>query len=53
MVEIDEASPATLSPPSHDERELLGCLPEATSRSRLACQIRLDASTSGLSLGIP
>jgi CDP-4-dehydro-6-deoxyglucose reductase, E3 len=52
MVEIDEASRATLPPPSRDELELLECLPEATSRSRLACQIRLDASTSGLSLGI-
>ncbi|MGF6648407.1 MULTISPECIES: NAD(P)H-flavin reductase [Paraburkholderia] len=53
LVEIDAASCARLPPPGRDERELLECLPEATGHSRLACQIRVDASTSGLALSIP
>jgi CDP-4-dehydro-6-deoxyglucose reductase len=53
LVEIDAASRARLPPPSRDERELLECLPEATDCSRLACQIRVDASTSGLALSVP
>jgi CDP-4-dehydro-6-deoxyglucose reductase len=52
-VEIDEGSRAHLPPPGRDERELLECLPEVTPRSRLACQIRLEAATSGLSLCVP
>jgi CDP-4-dehydro-6-deoxyglucose reductase len=53
MIEIDEASRALLPAPGRDERDLLECLPEVTARSRLACQIRLDAATSALSISIP
>lgn len=51
-IEIDDASCATLAPPRGDEQDLLECLPNVTARSRLACQIRLDQSASGLSLSI-
>jgi CDP-4-dehydro-6-deoxyglucose reductase len=53
MVEIDGISRAQLPPPARNERELLECLPEVTADSRLACQILLDASMSGLSVRIP
>ena len=53
LIEIDNASRATLAPPGGDERDLLECLPDVSSRARLACQIRLDKSADGLALSVP
>ncbi|MFM0075902.1 2Fe-2S iron-sulfur cluster-binding protein [Paraburkholderia sediminicola] len=52
MVEIDNASRATLASPGRDEQDLLECLPNVTPHSRLACQIRLDKSADGLAVSI-
>ncbi len=52
VVEVDDASHARLVPAGRDERDLLECLPNVTSRSRLACQIKIDRSADGLAVSI-
>jgi len=47
-VYVDAASSDLVPPMSDDENELLESSSHRTGQSRLACQIRLDESLSGL-----
>ena len=53
-VQMDAAWLDRLTPPSEDELETLdNSVPQATSRSRLGCQIRVGPNLDGLRLAIP
>lgn len=44
---------ARLPPAAEEEEDLLDLVPAATRTSRLACQIRLTAALSGLTVRVP
>jgi len=53
-VYVDPAWVNRLPPPAADEDDMLGfTAAPRLSQSRLACQLRLDASLDGLRLGLP
>ncbi|MET4898514.1 2Fe-2S iron-sulfur cluster-binding protein [Sphingomonadaceae bacterium jetA1] len=51
-VYVDTASAATIPPMSGDENDLLEGSPHRTERSRLSCQIVLDAAQADLRVTI-
>jgi len=50
---VDPADFPRLPPPGDEEEALLDFTPHVTRTSRLACQIRLDASLDGLTVRVP
>lgn len=50
-VMLPEGTP--VPPPTGEEEDMLDLLPDATRRSRLSCQVRLDDSLDGLVVTVP
>lgn len=52
-VVVDDDWVDRLPPPAPDEDEMLDCIEERRSGSRLSCQIRLEPSLDGLVVHVP